>query len=176
MPIDPGRLLDKFPERMRARTAVTLEVRIARSAVLATAAALGATPDAALTRALSIRLKAPSGGFHIENAAPETQWFDTRAAPREDDEVRWRWIVTPHSRGTKVLQLALQMRTIGVDGAMLETVMPEQAIDVRIAPHYGPLLRISCGWAVAALAGASAALLATGTWPLVAGAIGRWLE
>ena len=173
--IDPDRLADKLPQRMRARAPTTVEVRIARSAVFATAAVLGAAPEAALTRALSVRLKAPSGGFHVENASPETQWFDTRASQRDDDEVRWRWVVTPHASGHKPLQLALSMRTIASDGVMLETVLPEQSVSVRVSPQYGPAFRAFGGWAVAALAGALLALLSSGAWPVVIGAIGRWL-
>lgn len=174
-PIDPERLVDKLPEKMRARAPTTVEVRIARSAVFATAAALGAAPEAALTRALSVRLKAPSGGFHVENASPETQWFDTRASQRDEDEVRWRWIVTPHASGRKPLQLSLSMRTIAADGVMLESMLPEQAVIVRVTPQYRPAIRACGGWAVAALAGALLALLGTGAWPVVIGAIGRWL-
>ena len=174
-PIDPDRLVDKLPQRMRARAPTTVEVRIARSAVFATAAALGAAPEAALTRALSVRLKAPSGGFHIENASPETQWFDTRASQRDEDEVRWRWIVTPRASGHKALQLAVSMRTIASDGVMLESVLPEQSVTVRVSPQYGPAFRAFGGWAVAALAGALLALLSTGAWPVAIGAIKRWL-
>lgn len=127
-----------------------------------------------MTRALAVRLKGPSGGFHIETAAPETQWFDTRSTARDENEVRWRWIVTPHKSGERPLQLAIAMRTITADGMVLETTLPEHPVSVRVSGRRGANLRAFGGWAVAALVGASVALLGTGSWMVVIAAIGRW--
>ena len=166
-PVDPARVMERVPTRMRPRTPVTVEARMARSSVLGTLAALNAAAPDALTRAVTVRLKAPAGGFHVEPAAPETQWLDTRTAQREDDEVRWRWVVTPHGRGKHPLQLSIAIRTITADGIMIESVLPEQQVGVRIARDYGPVLRTCGGWLAAAILGASLALLGTGGWSAV---------
>ena len=42
-------------------------------------------PDAFLTRALSVRLIAPDGGFWIESQAPETQWVETAPGVQKDE-------------------------------------------------------------------------------------------
>jgi hypothetical protein len=170
-PIEPARLAECIPERMQARIPVTVEVRIPRSAVLATAAvatpALAMGRDTSLTRALSVRLKAPAGGFHIENAAPETQWFDTLAARREDDEVRWRWLVTPRHPGRMPLQLSVSMRTIAADGIGMETTLPDVQATVRVGRNRRAALSTWATWVAAATAGATVALLATGGWSML---------
>lgn len=156
MPIDPVRLADKLPSLLKMGVATTIEVRIARSAVHATATAMGAAPDAALTRALTVRLKAPAGGFHVETAAPETQWFDVRNTGRDDEEVRWRWIVTPHSAGTHPLHLTIGMRTLASDGVAIETTLPEHQTSARVVR---PLSSTLISAAVLAGAAACGALL-----------------
>lgn len=161
-PIDAGRLLERLAHRMKLRSANTIEVRIARSAVHATAAAMGAAPEAAVTRALTVRLRAPNGGFHVETAAPETQWFDMRGPGREEDEVRWRWIVTPHASGSHTLQLGITMRTVATDGVLIETTLPEHQANVRVFKPLLPMVGIGAALLGAAIAGGLVVLLATG--------------
>ena len=164
-PIDTARLFERFAKRMQAGRTTTLEVLVARSSVLASAnAARGPTPggrDVVLTRALTVRLKAPAGGYHIENAAPETQWFDTRSTQRDDAEVRWRWQVTPQRTGNQPLQLSLTLRSIAADGMIVETALPEQQGSVRIQRDRKASLMAIGGWMAAALAGTCVALLVT---------------
>jgi hypothetical protein len=162
MPIDPARLVDKLPRTLKTGSATTVEVRIARSAVHATATAMGAAPDAALTRALTVRLKAPAGGILVETAAPETQWFDVRNTGRDDEEVRWRWIVTPHAAGSHPLQLTISMRTLASDGVAIETTLPEQQASARVVRPLSATLITAATLAGAAACGALAMFLANG--------------
>ena len=48
---------------------------------------------------MSVRLRAPEGGFWIEMASPETQWIENTLGLLSDDYASWRWIVTPQRRG-----------------------------------------------------------------------------
>lgn len=172
MPIDPARLIDRLPKVMKVGVATTVEVRIARSAVHATATAMGAAPDAALTRALAVRLKAPSGGFHVETAAPETQWFDVRNTGRDDEEVRWRWIVTPNKSGDHPLQLGIAIRTLASDGVTIETTLPEQQVTARAVLPLVSVLITGATLGAAALGGAIAMFLASGGFGSIMRAFG----
>lgn len=166
-PIDPRELGDNFPTKMRDRVPATVEVRIARSAVLATAAAMRAgahdNSDTALTRAVTVRLKAPAGGLHVETAAPETQWFDTRGVQRPgDEEVRWRWIVTPHTTGARQLQVSVTIRMIAADGTIIETALPEHATTVKVGSNFRSGFRRMGRGALAVCAGVALGYLASG--------------
>lgn len=138
--------------------------------------AIGAGGDAAVTRALTVRLKAPQGGFLIETAAPETQWFDQRGKnARDADEARWRWMVTPQKSGRRPLQLSITMRTIASDGLILETSLPEHQATVHVPPSYLPVMVAAAGWTFAALIGALLTLTFTHGWAATFSALGRWL-
>lgn len=89
-------------------------------------------PEAFLTRALSIRLIAPDGGFWIESEAPETQWVETVPGVQQDESAIWRWNVTPHRRGRYRLLLAVTARAVGRDGLTAETSPPDRAIEVVV--------------------------------------------
>jgi hypothetical protein len=148
---------------MQAKTPITVEIRVPKGAVIATAAAANAqaahSRSSILTRALSVRLRAPAGGFYIENAAPETQWFDSQSTLKDDDEVRWRWIVTPHARARLPLQLSCSMRTVAADGMIIETMLPEQQVSVKVGGNPRAALGNWSSWAVAALVGSVLTLL-----------------
>ena len=93
---------------MRVAVPVTVEVRIARSEVEGLGEGMqGQAPvqrhDLVITKAMSVKLKAPDGGFWIETASPETQWIENRLGLLHDDFASWRWSVTPQWRGTSRL-------------------------------------------------------------------------
>jgi hypothetical protein len=91
-------------------------------------------PEGAVARALSVRLRAPDGGFVIEPVTPETQWIDT-APGGYADHVTWRWTVTPQRRGRRRLQLAVAARMVGRDGQTADASPPERTIDVVVRPN-----------------------------------------
>jgi hypothetical protein len=146
---------------MRVGAAATAQVRIGRDKVdnliqLLTGGRMQHHPEAVVTRVLSVRLKAPDGGFAIEAATPETQWIEAAAGPHQDDHVSWRWTVTPQKRGRRRLQLVVAARTIGRDGIAAETAPPDRTIEVAVRPRLlRRLLRLT---AVVVLVGLGAAL------------------
>lgn len=158
-PAERGPLIENVPRRMRAGVPATAEVRIARDRIEGLIMALSGRgmahrPDAFITRALSVRLKAPNGGFWIEAASPETQWVENPTALAHDDYAVWRWTVTPQRSGRGRLLLMVSARTVGQDGIAAESAPPDRVIEVRVrANHVRRLLRWS-GWIVLALLGA----------------------
>ncbi len=163
---DRGPLVESVPRRMRAGKPSSAEVRIARDKIDGLIQALNSRggphrPDAVVTRALTVRLKAPNGGFWIDAASPETQWVDSSPALIHDEYVTWRWAVTPRRSGRGRLQLVVSARTVGQDGIAAETAPPDRVIDVRVRGNY---LRQTARWTfwIAAL--------------LIAAALGRFGE
>jgi neural Wiskott-Aldrich syndrome protein len=100
--------------------------------------------DAFITRALSVRLRAPDGGFAIEPQSAETQWVETASGLQQDEFVSWRWMVTPQRRGRGRLLLVVTARTVGRDGIAAETAPPDRVIEVAVkGGHMRRLLRWS---------------------------------
>jgi neural Wiskott-Aldrich syndrome protein len=124
---------------MRVGASSKAEVRIARDRIDGLVAALSGQgqmrPDQSVARALSVRLKAPNGGFTVESMSPETQWVETSSGLMQDDHAIWRWTVTPQRRGRGRLQLLVSARTIGHDGLAAESAPPDRVIEVRVAPN-----------------------------------------
>jgi len=102
---------------------------------------------------MSVRLRAPDGGFFIETASPETQWIEKSLLLSSENFASWRWNVTPREKGKKRLQLVISARTVGVDGLAAETALPDQVITVRVRTNYAKSMSRWAGWAVAALVG-----------------------
>ena len=169
----PGQLVETIPRRMRVGIAVPVEVRIAKAEVKAISEGLemGNTAyrhEVQVTKAMSVRLRAPEGGFYIETASPETQWIESALGLMADDFARWRWSVTPRSRGKRRLQLIVSARTVGPDGLAAETALPDQIIEVRVSANYGVFFRRILGWAFAAVLGGLLAKFGAEAWTSVA--------
>jgi len=153
-----GQLVENIPRTMRVAVAALVEVRIARADVQALAEGLqggGAAyrHEVTVTKAMSVRLRAPDGGFFIETASPETQWIEKSTLLATDDYASWRWHVTPREKGRKRLQLIISARTVSADGLAAETALPDQVITVRVRTNYGRAVSRLVGWSVAALIG-----------------------
>ncbi len=108
---------------MRVAVPALVEVRIAKAEVQALADGLqggGAAyhHEVTITKAMSVRLRAPDGGFFIETASPETQWIERSMLLSSDEYASWRWHVTPREKGKKRLQLIISARTVGADGLL----------------------------------------------------------
>jgi hypothetical protein len=132
-----GPLVENVPRVMRVGTPVPVEVRIARDKIESLIVALkgrGAAyrPDTFVTRAVSVRLRAPQGGFWIEADSPETQWAETAPSLPHDEYAVWRWTVLPQRRGPNRLLLSVSARTVGHDGIAGESVPPDRVIEVRV--------------------------------------------
>ena len=153
-----GQLVENIPRKMRVAVPVLVEVRVAKADVRALSDGLqggGAAyqHEVTITKAMSVRLRAPDGGFFIETASPETQWIERAMLLSSDDFASWRWHVTPREKGKKRLQLVISARTVGADGLAAETALPDQVITVRVRTNYGKTVSHWVGWGVAALVG-----------------------
>jgi hypothetical protein len=153
-----GQLVENIPRTMRVAVPVRVEVRIAKAEVQALADGLqgGAAAyhhDVTITKAMSVRLRAPDGGFFIETASPETQWIERAMLLSNGEFASWRWHVTPREKGKRRLQLVISARTVGADGLAAETALPDQVITVRVRTNYARTASHLVGWGVAALIG-----------------------
>ncbi len=156
--IEAGQLVENIPRKMRAGVPVVVEARIARADVKALAEGLqggGAAfrHEVVVTKAMSVRLRAPDGGFSVENRSPETQWIENVLGFGNDDYASWRWTVTPRTRGRRQLQLIVSARTVGADGVTAETALPDQVVDVKVSINYARTLGRWAGWIAAAVLG-----------------------
>lgn len=170
--IEPGQLVENIPRRMRVGIPVVAEARIARADVKALAEGLaggGAAfhHEVVVTKAMSVRLRAPNGGFTIENRSPETQWIENVLGLGNDDFASWRWTVTPRGRGHQQLQLIVSARTVGADGMTAETALPDQIVDVKVSINYGRTAGRWIGWIAAAVIGGLLAKFGETAWVIV---------
>lgn len=155
---ETGQLAENIPRAMRIAKTERVEIRIAKADILAMTGGLdGAgqvfTHGIAVTPAMSVRLRAPDGGFFIETASPETQWIDNRTGLSTDDFASWRFLVTPNERGWSQLQIVVSARTMGADGIAADTELPEQIVDIKVRTNLKQSFSRLVGWTVAALIG-----------------------
>mgnify|MGYP001825894075 FL=1 len=154
---------------MRVGLTVPAEVRIAKADVKAISDGLdvGNTAfrhEVRVTKAMSVRLRSPEGGFYIETASPETQWIENALGLMADDYARWRWSITPKLRGRRRLQLIVAARTIGPGGLAAETALPDQIIEIKVSANYGALVKRAAGWTIAAVMGGLLAQFGAQIW------------
>jgi hypothetical protein len=155
-----GKLVENIPRRMRAAVAESVEVRISReeTQVLARGMDGRAEPvrhDLMVTQTMSVALRAPDGGFTIEPLSPETQWIFDRPETAEEAETygRWRWVVTPHERGQRRLQVVVAARSIDQHGMVADTPLPDQVITIRVRTNYLRSLSRGLQWIALMLIG-----------------------
>ncbi len=169
-----GQLVENIPRKMRIGVSMVVEARVARSEVKAIAEGLqggGAVyrHEVTVTKAMSVRLRSPDGGFFIETSSPETQWIENVLGMMADDFASWRWTITPRERGKQRLQLLISARTVGADGLTAETALPDQVIEVKVSVNYAKTAARWAGWMTAAVAGGILARFGEGLFePLIA--------
>ena len=167
---------------MRVGTSERVEVRIAKAHVKAIAQGLeggGAAwhHDVTVTQAMSVRLRAPDGGFFIETASPETQWVENQLGLMSGDDVAsWRFLVTPQKRGKARLQIIVSARTVGGDGLAAETALPDQVIEVKVRTNYKRVLLRWTGWLLAAIAGGAFAKFGEGAFEMARALVMQFLQ
>lgn len=175
-PVSPraeiGQLVENIPRFMRVAVPALIEVRIARADVQALAEGLqggGAAyqHEVMVTKAMSVRLRAPDGGFFIETASPETQWIEKAMLLSADDFASWRWHVTPREKGRRRLQLIISARTVSSDGLAAETALPDQVITVRVRTNYAKAAARWAGWGLAAVIGGLLAKFGEGAFDTI---------
>lgn len=170
--VETGQLVENIPRKMKAGITQLVEVRIARANVKALAQGLqgGGTAvrhDALITKAMSVKLRAPDGGFWVEAASPETQWIDNVLGVMTDDFASWRWSVTPKAAGRKKLQLVVSARTVGSDGLAAETALPDQLYTVKVSVNYKRSTKRVLGWLLAAVLGGVLARFGEDAWQAI---------
>ncbi len=156
--VEAGQLQENLPRKMRVGVPVVAEALIARADVknLAERIQSGGAAyrhEISITRAMTVRLRAPDGGFTIETASPETQWIENILNLPESDSARWRWVITAKERGKKRLQLVVSARTVDHEGLAAETALPDKVIDVRVSINYARTAKMWAGWITAAVLG-----------------------
>ena len=179
-PADKGLLVESVPRRMRVGVPAAADVRIARDRIDGLIATLngrsGASlADRPLTRALSVRLRAPGGDFWIEPATPETQWVDSTSSTIHDEHAIWRWTVAARRRGRRRLTLMVSARTVGRDGLAVESTPPDRVIEVKVAGNYRQVAARWTGWIAALLAGAALGMYWEQIWAIAVLTIGMAL-
>jgi hypothetical protein len=173
---EKGLLVESVPRRMRVGVPVAAEVRIARDRIeglIATLNGRGTAPpgERPLLRALSVRLRAPGGGFWIEPATPETQWVDGAHSTNHDDYASWRWTVMARRRGRRSLALVVSARTVGRDGHTFESTPPDRVIEVKVGSNRRLAAARWAGWIAALLAGAAIGIYGEQIWAVAVPAI-----
>jgi hypothetical protein len=145
-----GPLVETIPRRMRVGVPAAAQVRIGRDRIdslillLMKGRGLAHRPEMLASRSLSIRLKAPDGGFWIEAASRETQWAEpVPGGHQPEEQLTWRWTVTPQHRGRGRLVLVVTARTVGQDGLAAEAATPDRVIEVTVS---GGRLRRAVRW------------------------------
>lgn len=136
-----GKFLDGVPKRFRVGETQQIDVRISReeAAALFTVPRPSATEpqDAIITRAVTVVLKAPDGGFTVETIAPETQWLFDRPSFLETERFgRWRWTVTATEPGKRTLKLIVKARSVDDTGMVGDMVTPDQVVEVRTGANH----------------------------------------
>ncbi len=160
--VEAGQLAENIPRSMRVGKTSRAEIRIAKASVKALTEGLDGDGKVwqhsiAVTKAMSVRLRAPEGGFFIESASPETQWIESNLGYASDDFASWRFLITPQTRGWSSLQIIVSARTIGADGVAAETALPDQLVEVKVRANIARAFARLTGWTVAAILGGALA-------------------
>jgi neural Wiskott-Aldrich syndrome protein len=139
-----------------------IEVRLSPDELRAFAAQLdgrGAAyaHDKVIAKALSVRLKAADHSFAVEPTSPETLWLDAQTLHMSNDGARWRWHAAPQTSGRKKLQLLISARTVGADGMVAETALPDQTVSVKVGGNLGRSALKLLGYLAAIAIGAALA-------------------
>ena len=141
---------------MRAGKASMIEVRLAKSEVRALTESFSGGASSS-GPSMSVKLRAPDGGFIIDSVTPETQWVDDRQGTVEHDFASWRWTVTPLNSGRRDLAMTVSAQVIGSDGTSTAHALPDQDVEVRIARNWGRGLLTLAKWVVIAGLGGAVA-------------------
>ncbi|MDZ4791635.1 MAG: Clp protease N-terminal domain-containing protein [Hyphomicrobiales bacterium] len=174
-----GKLTENIPRKMRKGGAALIEVRISREETVALFQDLQGQSaadahDVIVTRAMTVTLKAPDGGFTIETVSAETQWIFDRPSFLETERFgRWRWTLTPTASGARRLQLVASARSIDDNGMSGDVVMPDQTIEVRVRANYGRGFRKLLLWIFLLITGAVLGETALRFGPQIIQAVGR---
>lgn len=130
-------IVEAIPKRMRIGATSMAEVSIPRERIDALVHAIagrgGADPsEPIMMRALTARLRSPSGDFFVEPVSSETQWVEQTPHAVDAEPLVWSWHITPRRSGREKLVLLVSMRSMGPAGASEEAGLPDRMIDVKV--------------------------------------------
>jgi hypothetical protein len=92
-----------------------------------------ASEHAQTSRAITVRLTAPEGGFFVETLTPETQWiFDRPSFLGAEEFGRWIWTLIPSESGRHQVRLMFTARDIDENGLAGDIAAPEQLLEIRV--------------------------------------------
>ncbi|MGI9571620.1 MAG: hypothetical protein ACR2PH_18195, partial [Desulfobulbia bacterium] len=171
--VHTGQLIETIPRRMRCFVQQTVEVRIVRASVAELEHSMNRSVNTSnnitprVMEAMTVQLRAPQGGFQIENVSPETQWIDSNLG-FSDEYAKWRWTVTPVKKGKQRVDLVISARQVGSQGILSENALPEQVIEVKVRRNYVRSLVRILKWSVAAVLGGTVALYGGTIYQMVA--------
>ena len=156
-----GRLIENIPRKMRVGALATVEVRIARRDVdglteRMTGCGRLHRHELRVADAMTVRLRAPEGGFLIDPLSAETCWTHKAAQAsglQEHDFASWRWSITPQRRGKSCLLLIISAQTLDATGVTAEAALPDQVIRVDVRVNYGRAVRKVVGWGLLTMGG-----------------------
>ena len=157
--LEKGRLVEKIPRHMKVNRPSRAEVRITRAQMDEINGEFESFSSShihelAVTEAMTVQLRAPGSGFHIENLSPQTQWIDRNQRHVNDaDFGAWRWNVTPTRSGKARLQLVISARTVDEEGNIHIADIPDKIIELTIARDHGKMVRNTGIASLVALAG-----------------------
>jgi len=157
----PGKLFENIPRLMRAQIPLTVEVRISQAnsdAMLQGFAGDVQRHDVLTTRAMTVSLQSPDGGFAIQNLSRETQWIDGSHRQQlgllsQENYGSWKWIVTPLQRGEYKLNIIAAAKTSDEGGLQAEIPFPEQVVEVRVRVNYYENVKAFGQWLLVGAAG-----------------------
>lgn len=180
--VEKGQLVENIPRRMKVGVAETFEIRIARDGIIDFGQGMPGRVEPQyhairITRAMSVRLKGDPGRFYIEAASPETQWTGSQQTDQMvSDHAVWRFTVIPQLRGPAELTLIVAARSIGSDGVVADSNLPEQRITVRVSANLGRGLKRWIGWAAVAVCGAILGKVGESAWEPTVALVRRLLD
>ena len=178
---DPtGGLVENIPRKMRVGALETVEVRIARRDVEGLAERMTGggrlhRQEVRVADAMTVRLRAPDGGFLIDPLSAEICWTHKArsAGLQEQDFASWRWSVTPQRRGRARLLLIIAAQTLDAHGMTAEAALPDQSIKVHVRMSYGRTFRKVAAWGLLIMVGGALHAWGRELYPLALEALAR---
>jgi len=145
-PLDATQISHSLPRRMRLGRPATLEIRVGRPPMAGPPPGKGPTAfrsEQVVLRAISVRLRAGKPAFRIELLSPETQWDQSSSMTGRlsDEQAVWRFLLTPLAAGKASVHLLVSARTVAADGVVADMVLPELALETRVARNWSALAR-----------------------------------
>ncbi len=143
--IEPTQLSHSIPSRLTVGRLRSVEVHIRRQPLNNGGSASRPNPersDVVTARAISVRLRPAKGRFLIDQPSTETQWDKAADGSRLLGEAAvWRFTIEPQAMGRGELLLAVSARTVGADGVIVETALPDTVIPVVTSRDWMQTLR-----------------------------------